>query len=515
MKVSMAQEMRDIDKRVQEEYALPELVLMENAGCRVAEATCRLLGGVQGKTICIMAGSGNNGGGSFSAARYLVNWGAKVKVFLVGDGGHLKESPAVMYQALHRMAAEIHTMEGDRDWDRLRLALRFADGIVDGILGTGFAGELRKKTLRLIEMINEAEKPILSIDVPSGVDSDTGVVASVAVRAEATLALGLPKPAHYMGGGASFAGKVSVDTIGIPQELLADKAIHQALIDETLAKALFPVRARNAHKGSCGRLLVLAGSRGMTGAAALASRAALRAGCGVVTLAVPESLQDLMAMKLTEVMTTPVKENADGHISTAVALDALVQLAKGCDMVLIGPGLGRAPETMELVRCFATAIDKPVILDADAIYAFRGQADTLSSFRQMPILTPHLGEMATLIGASVEAIQKDRIKMARMAAKKYQAIFVLKSECTLVAYPDGDVFLTTKGNAGMATAGSGDVLAGTIAGLVGQMQGALAPMLGVYLHGSAGDLAYGEKECGLIASDIVEKLPAARALLTQ
>ena len=515
MKVSTAEEMREIDRRVQEEYGLPELVLMENAGSRVAEAVCGLVDTVEGRTVCILAGSGNNGGDAFSAARYLVNRGAKVKVFLAGEKGHLKESPAVMFQALEHMEAEIHPIDGDRDWDRLRLALRFADVVVDGILGTGFAGELRKKTLRLIEMVNEAGKPVLSIDVPSGVAADTGEVATAAIKATATLAFGLFKPAHYLGRGAELAGQVAVDGIGIPKELLTAKEIHQSLLDEALARTILPARPRTAHKGSCGRLLVVAGSRGMTGAAALASTAALRAGCGVVLLAVPASLHAILEMKLTEVMTVPVKENADGILGGAEALDQLTHLAASCDMVLIGPGLGRAPETMELVRCLGAAIEKPVILDADAIYAFRAQAEALAGFHQMPILTPHLGEMAGLLGVPVDAVRKDRIACAREAAKKYQAIFVLKSECTMVAYPDGDVFLTTKGNAGMATAGSGDVLAGTIAGLVGQMQGALAPLLGVYLHGSAGDLAYAAKDCGLIASDIAEQLPAARALLAR
>lgn len=514
MKVSTAEEMRRIDRRVQEEYGLPELVLMENAGSHVAEAVEALAGGrAEGKRVCLIAGSGNNGGDAFSAARYLVNRGARVQVFLAGEKGHLKESPAVMFQALEHMAAEIHPLEGDRDWDRLRLSLRFADVIVDGILGTGFSGELRKKTLRLIEMINEAKKPVLAIDVPSGVETDTGVVGTAAVKAAATLSLGLLKPAHFFGSGAGLAGDVSVHDIGIPQELLAAKEIHQSLIDEALAKTILPVRPRTVHKGSCGRLLVVAGSRGMTGAAALASTAALRAGAGVVTLASGESLQDVFAMKLTEVMTQPIQENEDGHLGGAAALDQLTHLAAGHDMVLIGPGLGRAHETMELVRCLGTAIKKPVILDADALYAFRGQAELLKEFHQMPILTPHLGEMAGLLGTTAEVVRQDRIASARAAAKDYQSIFVLKSECTLVAYPDGDVFLTTKGNAGMATAGSGDVLAGTIAGLVGQMQGALAPLLGVYLHGSAGDLAYAAKDCGLIASDLVDKLPEARALL--
>lgn len=510
MKVSLVKEMRRIDQTAAEHYGIPEPLLMENAGHRAAEQMAELMRGVKGKTLCILSGSGNNGGDALAAARHLFNQGARLKLFLAGNPDHFKESAAGMYQVLQKMGLDIHRLECDRDWDRLHFALKLADGVLDGILGTGFSGELRKPTLRVIEEINAAGKPVLSIDIPSGVEADTGRVLSVAVRADRTLVLGLPKPGHLLSPGAEHCGSWVVDDIGLPAPLLEEEQIHQALLDDEMASLLLPVRARSAHKGTCGRILVIAGSRGMTGAAELAASAALRAGAGIVTLAVPESLHDLMEIKLTEVMTRPIPEETPGIFGGEAALAALLSLASEYDAVLIGPGLGRAEETMELVRFFTAKVNKPLVLDADAIYAFRSCPDDLSALPQIPVLTPHIGEMAGLLGVPVPELRDSLLPVVRDAAAEYQSVLVVKSECTIVAYPDGDVFFTTKGNPGMATAGSGDVLAGTIAGLMKQTKSALAPLLGVYLHGAAGDLAYERKGEALIASDIREALPEAR-----
>ena len=515
MKLSLVQEMKEIDKKTVEQYGLPELLLMENAGHRVAEAMIELLGGAAGKNICILAGTGNNGGDAMAAARHLHNMGAKVKLFLTGESGHFTASTACMYEVLRRMELEIHTLAGDRDWDRLHFTLKFTDGILDGILGTGVQGELRKTTLRVVEEINAAGKLVLSIDIPSGVEADTGRVATAAVRADRTLSLGLPKVGHLLSPGADMTGNLTVDDIGIPAALLQADTIRQALLDDEMAASLLPPRKKAVHKGDCGRILVVAGSRGMTGAAALAASSALRSGAGIVVLAVPESIQTVLAMKMTEVMTQPVPETQDGIMGGEAALDCLLSLAENCDAVLIGPGLGRAAETMELVRIFAAKVNKPLIMDADAIYAFRTQPDDLSRLPQVPILTPHLGEMAGLLGVPVPELRESLLPIVREAAAEYQCVLVVKSECTLIVYPDGDAFFTTKGNPGMATAGCGDVLAGTIAGLMKQTESGLAPLLGVYLHGMAGDLAYAQQGEALIASDIRDKLPAARMMVRE
>lgn len=506
MKVAMAKEMHEIDAVAINKFGLPELSLMESAGRRVAEAAIKILGGVDRKSICVLAGSGNNGGDALVASRFLSNRGARLKVFLIGNQNHRTESFIVQIKILREMGVEILQLENDRAWERLQVTLRFCDAIIDGILGTGFSGELRASALRLIRQANATGKPIVAIDIPSGVASDTGAVGGEAINAACTVALGLPKIGHYICPGANHVGELVIDDIGIPAKIL-NAEIHQTLIDDELAKTLLPVRARDVHKGSCGKILVVAGSRGMTGAASLASMAALKAGAGLVTLAVPESLNDLYEVKLTEVMTAPLYEEKSGIIGGERALESILKLAENADAVLIGCGLGRAAETIELVKNFVKAVDKPLVLDADAIFAFNGTADELKSCRQIPILTPHLGELAALVNTTVAELRKSLAVNVRKVAQDFRAVIVAKSECTVIAYPNGEVFISPIGNSGMATAGSGDVLAGAIAGLMKQTP--FAPIAGVYLHGTAGNFAASTKSEGLIATDILENLPAA------
>lgn len=506
MKIAMAKQMHEIDAAAINQYGLPELSLMENAGHRVFEAAMKFFGSVNNKSICVLAGSGNNGGDALVTARFLFNRGAKVKAFLIGNKNHRTDSFKVQMKILREMEIEILQLETDRAWERLQVALKFTDGIIDGVLGTGFFGEMRPPVLKLIRLANSAAKPIISVDIPSGVAADTGAVAEAAMKAVCTVALGTPKPGHFISPGANYIGELIVDDIGLPCNLLGDD-IHQTLIDDELAKTLLPARAREVHKGSCGKILVIAGSRGMSGAACLASMAALKAGAGVVTLAVPESLNDLYEVKLTEVMTAPLPENKIGVIGGKKALESLLKLAEKFDAVLIGSGLGREAETLELTKKFVTSIDKPLVLDADAIFAFNGKAEDLKKCKQIPILTPHLGELAALLNTTVEELRKNLVLNVKNAAQDYRAVIAAKSECTIIAYPNGEIFLSALGNNCMATAGSGDVLAGTIAGLMKQTP--FAPLAGVYLHGTAGNFAASKNGEGLIASDILENIPQA------
>ena len=514
MNVSFAEDMRRIDETVVKDYGLPAIALMENAGRRTAEEAAAMIDGAADKVFTVFAGGGNNGGDAFAAARHLMNMGARVKLFFTGEEERLSEAARAMHDALRAMGVEIRPLVSDRDWDRLRVSLRFADAIVDGILGTGTHGALRAPVLRLIEEINAAAKPVMAIDVPSGVEADTGRITAAAVRATRTLALGLPKVGHLLGAGANAAGELLVDDIGIPHALLEGEALRQSLITREAAAKLLPARARDVHKGSCGRILMLAGSLGMTGAAALAAEAALRIGAGLVTLAVPERLYPVLAAKLTEVMVVPIPDEGTGCFGGMKALEAALSLAQNMDAVLIGPGLGRKAETSEFVRLFAADVKVPLVMDADAIAAFQGHLDALRDLPQVPILTPHLGEFAALLGKTVDEVEDDLLGVAREAAHAHQAVFVVKSACTIVVYPDGDAFFTTCGNAGMATAGAGDVLAGTIAGLMRQMESGMTPIVGVYAHGRAGDLAYEYNGNGLVAGDILELLPRALKELT-
>lgn len=512
MKIALAKEMQQIDSLAASKYGIPEILLMENAGKASADVMVSLLGELPGKSVCVVAGAGNNGGDAFAAARHLANRGATVRVFLLGTAAHMKPAAALNRDICVKMGIDVHSLTEERDWDRLSIFLRFADGVLDGVLGTGFKGALREEALRLVKTINAAGKPVVSIDLPSGVDADSGAVEEEAIRASMTVTLGLPKIGHFFCPGAAYTGRLIVDDIGIPSSLLTDDEIDQEYIDDELARALLKPRPLDVHKGDCGRIMVIAGSVGMTGAAVMASEAALRAGAGIVTLASAGSLNSIFSVKLTEVMTIPLPDNEDGLL-TEGSLDTAVEKAADFDTVLIGPGMGRAPETAEFIRSFCASVDKPLVIDADALYAYRGHTAELRALKCIPILTPHLGEMAGLLDITVNDLRKDLLGIAGRAAAEWNSVIVLKSECTLVVCPSGSIWVTSKGNAGMATAGAGDVLAGTIAGLLKQVEPGAAPLLGVYLHGLAGDLAAKKLGSGLTAADISLNIPKARLLL--
>lgn len=506
MKVALARQMHDIDKSAVEEYGLPELSLMESAGHRVFVVVKKILGVVDKKSICILAGSGNNGGDALTAARYLSNAGARVKIFLIGDKDHRTASLNVQIKILRGMGVELQQLESDRAWERLQVTLRFSDVVVDGILGTGFSGQLRPSALRLIRLVNTAKKITVSIDIPSGVEADTGIVGEAAINADYTVALALPKVGHYICPGASYIGKLCIANIGLPANLLKDD-IHQTLVDNELALTFLPARPKDSHKGTCGKILIVAGSRGMTGAASLAAMSAMKVGAGLVTLAVPESLNPIYEMKLTEVITAPLDEVKQGIIGGDKASEKILDLADKFDAILMGPGLGRERETQALVKKIVAEIDKPLILDADAIYPFNGKAEELKACKQIPILTPHLGELSALLNIPVEKLRPAIVPEVRRAAQEIRAIIVAKCEVTVVGYPNGEVFISPLGNSAMASGGCGDVLAGAIAGLMKQTP--FAPLTGVWLHGTAGKLAAKKKAEGLIASDIMEYLPTA------
>ena len=506
MKVALAKQMHEIDKSAVEEYGLPELSLMESAGHRVFVALKNLMGNVAKKSICILAGSGNNGGDALTAARYLSNNGARVKIFLLGNKDHRTQSVNVQMRILRGMGVELQQLESDRAWERLQVTLRFSDAVIDGLLGTGFSGQLRPAALRLIRLVNAAKKITVSIDIPSGVEADTGAVGEAAMQANCTVALGLPKVGHYLCPGASHVGKLIVDNIGLPAELL-NEDIHQTLLDDELAQTFLPARPKDAHKGTCGKILIVAGSRGMTGAASLAALSALKVGAGIVTLATPESLNAIYEAKLTEIITAPLDEVKVGIIGGDKAAGKIFDLAEKADAVLIGSGLGRERETSELVKKIIATVDKPLVLDADALYPFNGQIDELKSCKQIPILTPHLGELSALLNIPVEKLRPNLVPEVRRAAQENRAIIVAKCETTVIGYPNGEIFISPLGNSAMATAGCGDVLAGAIVGLMKQTP--FAPLAGVWLHGTAGNFAAQENAEGLIASDVMNCLPAA------
>ena len=512
MKIALVEEMRRIDKLAEETYGMDALLLMENAGRAAADALTGLLGEVQGRAVCVLAGSGNNGGDAYAAARHLLSRGAKVAIYAVGNTDHMSPATRKNLEICKRLGIPIRTLKEERDWEKLRIYLRLAEGVLDGVLGTGAKGPLRETEEKLIRMVNEEARHVVAVDVPSGVDADTGTTHGAAILAETTATFGLPKAGLFFCPGAACAGKIVVDAISLPQPLVEDKSILQEYLDDASAQALLPSRPADAHKGVCGRVLAVAGSRGMTGAAVMAATAALKAGAGIVTVATAEGVADILASKFTEVMTSPLPEIRPGVLGET-AIDGLAALLPKYDTVLIGPGLGRVPETGAMVRRFAARVQAPLILDADALYAFCGHTEELSKLGNPLIMTPHLGELAELLGVKVPQLRENLVAHARKAATDWRAILVVKSECTIVAFPNGQVYFTSKGNPAMATAGAGDVLAGAVAGMAKEAGPEAAALLGVYLHGYAGDIAAEEKAEGLMAGDILDKLPEARRRL--
>lgn len=514
MKLTTVEEMRDIDRKAIEQIGIPEVVLMENAAREVYNTLQGLIKGVEGKRICTVAGTGNNGGDAFGAARHIANAGGRPIVFVLGSIEKMSPSAATNFNAICNMGIEVFRLDSEKAWDKLLLVLRTSQAVIDGLLGTGFHGRLRQEAKRLIEIVNRSRLPVVAIDVPSGVNADNGQVEDAAIRAAATITLGTPKWGMMFAPGSLCCGRLLSNGIGIPAGLLGGAHIRQELLQEGAVRSWMLCRPADSHKGNCGRILLVAGSRGMTGAAVLASEAAMCIGAGIVTLACANSLNDILEAKLTEVMTYPVEDHGCGFL-TADNLAELLQIAADYDAVLIGPGLGRKESTCQLVRDFVARVKKPVVLDADGIYAFREQGDLLAGCAYPPILTPHMGEMAALLGISVAELKEQLLELARDAAKEYGCTLVIKSETTIIVNPEGIAYVANTGNPGMATAGCGDVLAGIIAGLQRQTAEGRAALAGVYIHGRSGDLAYQEKGNCLIAGDIIKEIPRVIKELTK
>lgn len=515
MKLAFSEEIKAIDKKAAEEGHMPGLLLMENAGRAVFEMAAEILEkNFFGKKICIFAGKGNNGGDAFVAARYLLNNGVKAKIFLLAQEENLLGDAAVAFNILKGMQPEIQVLEDDKDWDKLLVYLLSCDLVIDGILGIGFKGTLEGSFGRAVNLINESKKPVLAIDIPSGVSADDGKVEKTAVQATCTVTLALPKPGLFIYPGRAYAGRISVAPIGLPTYIISQAPVQQKLITSEMVSFYLPRRAMTAHKNQT-RTAVVAGERGKTGAAALCCEAALRAGAGLVQLFTAQDVADTMAIKLTEVMVDSLAADETGLVPDFI--DVLLEKTSSFGVLAVGPGLGTKTGTQETVRQLLVKTDKKLVLDADALNALVGKTQLLAQTKEIAVLTPHLGEMARLTGLTVEQIQEDGIlRVARKFAIEWQSILVLKGAPTVVAFPDGEIFVNTAGNPGMATAGSGDVLTGVIAGLIAQgLDQAPAAVCGVYLHSLAADILAQDAMTGMAAGDIVSVLPKAISDLTK
>lgn len=513
MRVLTAEQMRDLDRQAIEEIGIPGLVLMENAGRASAGMLLERFGDRDG-TVLILCGKGNNGGDGFVVARHLRNRGIEVEVLVLAPQEKIGGDAAVNLAILERCGQKIRFVCDDESLAAALAASR-AGLVVDALFGTGLASEVRGHYRQAIAWINDSGLPVAAIDIPSGVDAGSGRILGCAVRADLTLTFAAAKLGHLLAPGAQHCGRLEVLDIGIPKHLRPRPDDLYLWTRWQDAATLLPERPATGHKGTFGHLLVIAGSRGKTGAAILAAEAGLRGGCGLLTLATAASAQPVVAAALAEAMTEPLAE-ADGGISVD-ALPAVRALLEGKAALALGPGLGQASGTGTFVRRLMAESDLPLLLDADALNLLAADLSVLRrAWRCPPVLTPHPGEMARLAGCSVAEIERDRVAAARDFAVRHGVVLVLKGAPTLVAAPDGRIAINGSGGPVLATAGSGDVLTGLVGSLLAQ---GLAPFdaarLGCYLHGLAGDrLAGRHGDAGVLAGEICRELPAARAALT-
>ncbi len=510
MHLLTAEEMQKLDRTAINELGIPGVVLMENAGLQVVEVIFRIIGDPAGKKVTVFAGKGNNGGDGFVVARHLLNAGADVKVLVFADLKEIAGDAGINLKILRAMGHEVYPLTGRDRMKIVQPAIRSADLIVDAVFGTGFKGTVPAQVGKVIEIINDSGKPVVAVDIPSGLEANTGQVWGPCVRAVQTVTFGYAKIGLVVQQGPEFVGKLTVADISIPPDLVKALEIKRFLTTLEHIKGIMPVRRPDSHKGTFGRVLVVGGSQGLSGAAAMASLAALKAGAGLVTLAVPASLHNLMEVKLTEVMTKPLPETRSVSISTN-ALPVVQGLLEGADILALGPGMSTNRGTVTFVRQLLSGLRQPTVIDADGLNALVGSADVLENCRAPLILTPHPGEMARLLGIKTDEVQNNRVEIAANAARKWNAVVVLKGARTVVAGPDGSLYINPTGNPGMASGGTGDVLTGVIAGLLGQGLSPLqAAVAGVFFHGLAGDLAAGEKGMlSLVAGDLLNYLPRA------
>jgi NAD(P)H-hydrate epimerase len=511
--VFTAEAMRALDRRAITELGIPGATLMEHAGRGAALALLAHVPGVtrSRRPVVIVCGKGGNGGDGFVVARELKRRRVPVQVFLAAPAGEIVGDARAPSRAASRARIRPVRVEDGAGGTR---ALTRAHGVVDGLRGTGARGAPAGVVADLIAAINASGRPVIALDIPSGLPADGDPISDMVVRADLTVTFAGLKRGLVMGPGVDLAGKIVIAPIGLSTSDV-ERGITTFLLERDDVKHLFPRRPRDSHKGDWGRLLLVAGSLGKTGAAVLAARAAMRSGSGLVTVATPVSQQPVVAALVLEPMTEPVAETAAQTVGLA-SLDRLRALADACDAIAIGPGLGLDADTADVVTALTRDLGKPLVLDADALTALVGRLDVLRSGAPR-VLTPHPGEMARLLGVSTTDVQRDRITVAQDFAARHGVHLVLKGATSVIARPDGRVLLNPTGNAGMASGGTGDVLTGVVGAFLARgLDPGDALAAGVYLHGRAGDLAaarHGEES--LIASDVIEALPEAFADLAR
>jgi NAD(P)H-hydrate epimerase len=506
MKVSTVQEMRALDRYAIEQLGIPEEILMENAGI-ASSIVIQNEFGVQDRKFVVLCGIGNNGGDGLVIARKIHSNGAKVKVFILGDATKFKGAALLNFQMASKLSIDIQEV---KSLASVKNEIVRSDAVVDAMFGTGLDRDVDGIFKNVIRLINESKKPVFSLDIPSGVNGNTGQIMGSAVKADFTITYGLPKIGNMLYPGYDYCGKLYVSHISFPPSLYNADSLKIALNDPIP----LPSRAKAGHKGDFGEVLFIAGARNYFGAPYFASMSFLKSGGGYARLALPKSMTASIAKKGKELVFMPQEETDSGSISLK-NMDALLALSEKMDMVVIGPGMSLNEETQQLVRELAVKIKKPLLIDGDGITAVSRDLEVIRKRKAKTILTPHLGEMVRITGVSPTEIDKNKINILQKTCQDLDVIIVLKGAHSLIGYPDGKVFVNLSGNSGMATAGSGDVLAGAIAAMHGLgLSIEDAARKGVFVHGLAGDLAV-EKlgQDGITAEDILKHI--ANAMKTE
>jgi NAD(P)H-hydrate epimerase len=510
MKLVTAAQMQTLDRRTITEALVPSSVLMERAGEGVVTHLEEQYGLPRGKAVTIFCGKGNNGGDGFVVARLLHRRHALVRVFMLAPLADLTRDAAVMYRRFVRAAGR-SAVKPFRSADQVRGVLASSDFVIDALLGTGISSGVTGLYREAIDVINQANRPVIAVDIPSGIHADSGAVLGRAVRASMTVTFGLPKLGLVVGSGIDHAGIVRIVDIGIPPAYVDTIESRIVLISRKAVMDTLPPRQPSSHKGTFGHAGIIAGSPGKTGAAALAALAALRVGAGLVTVATPSSVNDVLEAKLLEAMTLPLPETKARTLARS-SLDRVVAFMQARTAVAIGPGLSTHPETVELIQALMKHLDRPTVLDADALNALTGRTALLTECKIPPIITPHPGEMARLeVDATTQTVNADRIGTAQRFSRERGVFVVLKGARTVIARPDGLAAVCPTGNPGMATAGTGDVLTGMVVGLLAQgLSSWDAACTATYVHGFAGDLASQQLgQAGMLARDLIAQIPYA------
>ena len=503
-----ASEMQEMDRRTIEDFGIPGMVLMENAGRGAIRFFLEQFPDIEKHQVGVIAGRGNNGGDGYVMARYLKQKGASVKVYLLSTADRVQGDAASNLKFLKSMDIPLIEISSEAPFSKHKSEMARLDVWIDAILGTGLKSDVKGYLKTVIEFINGLNKPVFAVDIPSGLNSDTGQVCGTCIRAKATATFAFAKTGHMIYPGTHYTGSLKVVDIGIPYPIVEAIRPRQEVLTDDLIKSYLPHREPDAHKGTTGHLLVVAGSPGKTGAAAMTSAAALRCGAGLVTLGIAQSLNAILESQILETMTAPLPETQPGILGES-AFESIHNLMEGKKSVAFGPGLGQAAETKSLVQKIVESSPIPLVIDADGLNNLAGNTRILKGTRAPVILTPHPGEMARLADTTTATIQQDRIACSRDFATTYNAHIVLKGAHTVIAHPDGQVLINPTGNAGMASGGMGDVLTGIIAGLITQgMSPQRACRVGVYLHGAAADsLAQKLGPYGYLAGDVMEAIP--------